>query len=251
MSKTLSEIHAECKAIFEKEFYETDWRSNACKVYDTLTEGCEDKEDCIGENFNQLIQQIVDEWFTNYKPGAKVDYYFYNYILLLYLFVERVDLIFAVVNKDDKSKIFRDFHQMEFPALRRINKWANFIKHPKEFLFTHWPYFYFPDESPPTNPGDVVIDYEFIKQHYYSEKQPPPKVLENNNRVYVAMPDLVDLTQRFCNEMNVFFDFICSNKLVADFLRKKSTIEEIYSSDDDDEDSEESSEAATGQITTG
>lgn len=236
----LTHIHSQCAAIFKRElFHESDsmslGRSNACRVYDTLTEDRCDRQDSIGENFNRLIRQIADEWFGNYHPKDNLDYYFCNYLLLLYLVVERVDLIFSVVNKDDKSKIFRDFQEKRFPTLRRINKWANFIKHPKEFLFTHWPHYFLASQPRPTiNVGDVVIDYEFIKNHYYSESKPSPKILENNDSVYVEVPGLIDLTQKFCEEMNVFFDFICRNEIVADFLRQKSTIEELYSSSDDD-----------------
>ena len=233
----LPKLHKKCHEAFKAGLYEsgdTENVSNACKVYDRLIETCPDKDDCIGENFNQLIEKIELEWFQGYTPQTHVDYYFYNYVLLLYLFVERVDLIFEVVNKDGKSKIFNDYHHTKFPVLRRINKWANFIKHPKEFLFTHWPTFYFADDKPEIRSGDVVINYDFIKQHYFNEKQPRPKVLENNDKVYVEMPDLVKMTESFTAELNEFFDFICNNHLVAEFLRKKSTIEQMYDDETDD-----------------
>ena len=234
----LPKIHQDCGAIFKAELFDESvgdslGRSNACRVFDALTEEHCDRQDSIGENFNRLIRQIADEWFDSYHPSGSLDYYFCNYTLLLYLLVERVDLIFSVVNPEDKSKIFRDFQETRFKTLRKVNKWANFFKHPKEFLFTHWPNYFLATEARPTiNPGDVVIDYQFIKAHYYSESKPRPKILQNNNRVLVEVPDLVELTREFCAEMNVFFDFICRNDIVADFLRKKSTIEEIYATSD-------------------
>jgi hypothetical protein len=234
----LAQLHSRCSAVFRSELFEgfggsSLGRSNACKVYDALVGDCFDREDCIGENFNQLLHRVAEEWFGNYRPGRNSDYYFCNYILLLYLFVERVDQIFDVINKDGKSKLFRDYHEKNFATLRRINKWANFFKHPKEFLFTHWPKYCFASEMPVVSSGDVVINYEFIKQHYYSEKQPRPAILENNNRVYVEIPDLEELTRAFCKEMNTFFDFICANQLIADYLKQRSTIELIYESEED------------------
>jgi hypothetical protein len=245
----LQEIHKKCHEIFRKGFFEfpedededddnTKYfgPSNACKIYDKLTEGDDSRQDCIGENFNQLINRINDEWFENYSPGQNLDYYFYNYFLLLYLFVERVDLIFDVINKGGKSKLFNDFHFHNFKTLRIINKWANFIKHPKEFLFTHWAHYYIKnDEEMELSDGDIKIDTDFIFKHYFSESKERPVILENNNRVYVEVPNLEKITMEFCKEMNVFFDFICCNQVVADFLKKKSTIENYYEIDNDEE----------------
>lgn len=241
--ENLQEIHKKCYKIFRQGFFEfpdeqenEDTKyfgpSNACKIYDKLTEGDDSLQDCIGENFNQLIQLLDEEWFHNYKPGNNLDYYFYNYFLLLYLFVERVDLIFNIINKDGKSKLFNDYHYNNFKTLRIINKWANFIKHPKEFLFTHWPHFYIKNEEEILlKEGDVKIDTEFIFKHYFSESNERPVILENHNNVYVEVPCLEKITIEFCKEMNVFFNFICCNQVVADFLKKKSTIENYYEFD--------------------
>ena len=142
--KTIEEIHKECQKIFEDSFFgEQQGQSSACKIYDKLTEGDEKKQDCLGENFNQLLHRVNDNWFKSYKPTNDIDYYFFNYILLLYLFVERVDLVFDIISEKDKTKLFNDFNAHNFKTLRKINKWANFVKHPKEFLFTHWAQYYF------------------------------------------------------------------------------------------------------------
>ncbi|HPF12384.1 MAG TPA: hypothetical protein PKW08_13200 [Flavobacteriaceae bacterium] len=237
----LGEIHKRCKEIYRREFYnespdgsisldvDYSWPTNACKVFDKLTDDTGIGENCLGENFNQLIQNINDEWFSNYTPNYNLSFYFMNYFLLLYLFVERVDLIFEVINPESKSKLFRDFQHNNFKTLRKINKWANFIKHPKEFLFTHWPK-YFIEGSPDfeIQETDVKIDTNFIFNHYFSSSKPPPIILTNNQRVFVEIPNLEKITEDFCKEMNLFFEFICNNDIVADFLRKKSTIEDYY-----------------------
>lgn len=240
----LEKLHETCHKIFRKSFFEFPddndndeikfyGSSSACKIYDKLTEDDYTKQDCIGENFNQLIHRLENNWFENYKPTNDLDYYFFNYFLLLYLFVERVDLIFEVINKDGKSKIFNDYLFNNFKTLRKINKWANFIKHPKEFLFTHWPTYYFEgDTGILLSEGDVKIDTDFIFNHYHNDKQTRPVILENNNRVFVEVPNLENITIEFCKEMNLFFDFICCNQMVADFLKKKSTIENYYNYDE-------------------
>jgi len=248
MKTELQIIHQECHKIFREGFYEAPednhdenlkyyGPTSACRIYDKLTDGDDSLQDCIGENLNQLIQKVEENWFDNYKPNSDLDFYFFNYILLLYLFVERIDLIFDVLNKDGKSKLFSDFQYNNFKTLRKINKWANFVKHPKEFLFTHWPKYYIEGkQSLVIEASDVKIDTDFIFNHYNNESQPRPVILQNNQRVFVEIPDLQNLTREFCKEMNIFFDFICSNQIVADFLKKKSTIPLIYDYDSSDYD---------------
>lgn len=235
--KDLVTIHKNCKEIFVKGFFQTDESgevnicgpSMACRIYDALTEGDGSKQDCIGENFNQLIHRLKDNWFDSYRPSGDLDYYFFTYTLWLYLFVERVWIIFEVINPNDKSKLFSDFMQTNFKTLRKINKWANFIKHPKEFLFTHWPHYYLEgSQQIILEEDDIIIDTDFIFKHYFSEKNERPVKLLNNSKVYVEIPDMEKITDDFCREMNIFFDFICSNRIVADFLKKRSTIENHY-----------------------
>jgi hypothetical protein len=125
----LETIHTKCHKIFRDKFFQNpdDFNndavkfygpSSACRIYDKLTEDGA-KQDCIGENFNQLIQRIEGNWFENYKPTDDLDYYFFNYCLLLYLFVERVEIIFNVINSDGKSKLFNDFKHNNFKTLKK------------------------------------------------------------------------------------------------------------------------------------
>lgn len=242
----LKPIHSSCHSIFRKSFYkypeneenqeiEYHGPSSACKIYDKLTEGDQNKQNSIGENFNKLINLVDDNWFQAYSPKQDLEYYFMNYCILLYLFVERVEIIFQVINKDGKSKLFNDYRFNNFKTLTKITKWANFFKHPKEFLFTHFATFYFEgDKEIVIHDGDVKVDTDFIFNHYDNEKQPRPVILENNESVLVEVPNLEKLTTDFCYEMNLFFDFICSNQVVADFLKNKSTIKNhwYYNIDD-------------------
>lgn len=241
--KSLKEIHEGCHKIFRASFFEVPednsndaltWlgASKACKIYDKLTEGDVTKQDSIGQNFNQLIIRLDNNWFEKYLPTDDLDYYFFNYFLLLYLFIERVDIIFDIISDKGKTKLFNDFQQQNFKTLRKINKWANFIKHPKEFLFTHWPKYYIEGETIELQDGDVKIDTDFIFNHYFSESKERPIILQNNKSVYVEIPNLEIITTEFCKEMNIFFEFICNNQIVADFLKKKSTIENFYNFDE-------------------
>ena len=226
----LIETHKNCKKIFEESLIESEnGRSFACKMWDVMTDKNDNHENCLGENFNQLIQTINDDFFENYTPSrnTKLDFYFTTYILWLYLIVERIDFVFDVVNKDNKSKLFGDFKENNFQTSQLIKKWANFIKHPKEFIFSHWPA-YVVEGSEISNPNEaIIINADFVKKHY-TKSDSRITELENCINVVVLVPELTNLTTGFCKELNTFFDFICDNKVVSDFLRKKTTLEYYY-----------------------
>lgn len=227
---TLVEIHKKNKEIFLSKLYRDDKpHSNACNIYDTITDGAKNCEDCLGENLNSLIVSVVDDFFTNYTPAfnTQIDFYFSTYNFWLYTFVERIDFVFKVLNKDNENKLFADYHKKNFKTLADIRKWMNFIKHPKEFLFCHWPKYVFHKEQIPNNDKVITIDINFIRNYYAETKVRIPK-LEKQDQVWVLVPDLVELTENFCNELNVFFDFICKNQIVSDYLKEKTSIEYIY-----------------------
>jgi hypothetical protein len=227
---SLKEIHIACREIIIKELFEDGYGgpSLCCRMYDAMIED-DNCENCIGENFNQRVIRLIDNWFDRFTPEADIDYYFESYNLQLYLFFERIEFVFNVVNHGRKNKLFNDFYFHNFKIMTKIAKWANFIKHPKEFLFTHWPIYYFEGTSTITlNEGDVLVNTDFIFNHYMSDKKPSPTILENNSKVYVELPDLIELTQGFCDELNIFIDFISKNQLVYKYLEKKSTIEDYY-----------------------
>jgi hypothetical protein len=201
--ENLSKIHEECKVIFEQELIEADGgRSLACKIWDTMTEGRDNYENCLGENFNQFIQAVRNDFFDNYSPSSNtgLNFYFTTYILWLYLIVERVDFVFDVVNKDGKSKLFSDFKENNFKTCQLIKKWANFIKHPKEFVFAHWPQYTM--GSAEVVDGTTVVNDAFVVKHYSKSDSRTPE-LENSRSVVVIIPDLVNLTSNFCLELNL------------------------------------------------
>jgi hypothetical protein len=147
--------------------------------------------------------------------------------------VERVDFVFDVINKDNKSKLFADFKELNFKTSQLIKKWANFIKHPKEFIFSHWPQYIM--EGPEIENANelIIIDGEFVKKNY-TKSDSRINELENCDRVIVLVPELINLTSEFCKELNMFFDFICENKIVSDFLKKKTTLQFYYEEEESD-----------------
>ncbi|WP_157499493.1 hypothetical protein [Flavobacterium commune] len=232
----LGNIHENCKKIFRENLFSHPLGNyngfkghfggtKASDMYYKFIYNDNSKRNSIGENFHQLINRINDNWFENYKPTNDLDYYFFNYFLLLYLFVERVDVIFKAINKE--YKYFENF-----PTLQTIRKWSNFIKHPKEFLFTYWPIYYLEGSfHKELLLSDLKIDKDFIFKHYGSVKSERPLKLKKNCNVFVEVPDLENITKEFCDEMNFFFDLLCSNQILIDHLANTSTIEDYFDED--------------------
>lgn len=52
--------------------------------------------------------------------------------------------------------------------------------------------------------------------------------LENNPNIVVILPELIELTRNFIDELIKFIDFICKNDFIASILRTKSTIDDYY-----------------------
>jgi len=111
-------------------------------------------------------------------------------------------------------------------------------------MFTHWPTYFMEgqDDDIVIAETDVKIDTDFIFKHYFSEKNERPYMLENNQKVFVEVPNFIKLTKDFCAELNLFFEFICQNQIVADYLGKKSTIKNYYEPEDEIESIEEDCE---------
>lgn len=220
----LTETHKKCAEIFNSKLLEENsWRSNACQIWDVLTEQKEGVDNCIGENFNQMIQALLEEWFEQYEPknGGHPEFYIKTYIIWLYLFYERIEFL---LNEIDPK---RDFHLIQeyYRTLRTMNTirlWANFIKHPKQFIYVHWPEYIFEGERFDKTNDTVLVNTSFLKDHYSSEQNDQPITLKNKDTVVVQFPNLVKLTEGFCDELNGFFKFICNNELISSHLRSVS-----------------------------
>lgn len=222
---TLKEIHEECRKIIIDKMFENNYpeRSVCCKIWDQMTTN-EKCENSIWENFNQRLWYLVGNWFDNYSPKDEEDiiYYFENYFLQLHLFTERIEFIFKMIDNTD-------YFKSHFTTLKLIRKWANFIKHPKHFSLSHWPEYYFEWDDFIKNDRDIIIDSTFIKKHYSSKrKEDDPIILENGENIIIKVPNLLELTDKFCDELNTFINFVCSDEKVISALKAKSTIENYY-----------------------
>lgn len=226
MSKSIDliSIHEKCGNIFNSELLESpNGRSVACSIWDAMIGDDGSDDNCIGENFNQLIQTVKSGWFEEYKPKGNtiIQFYCYTYIFWLYLFLERIEVILNEIDPDRSYGPINEFHR-SLKNMNEIRLWANFMKHPKNFIFVHFPQFSFIGKAISKTDNTKIINTSYLKDHYSSEKQNKPDELDNNDNVIVQFPKLDDLTLGFCKDLKNFINFLCENKMLRDKLRKKS-----------------------------
>ena len=204
----LEKIHRACKEIFDASLMQKNsGRSNACQIWDVLTERISGCDNCIGENFNQMIRAMRLEWFNHFKPSSESDhpeFYIETYIIRLYLFLERMEFLFNEIDPDQSFALVQNYRN-ELKTMNIIRLWANFIKHPKEFVYVHWPIYIIEGEKYSKSDETILVSTSFLKDHYSSEKNIRPEHLKNKDTVVVQFPKIEELTKGFCKDLNSFF----------------------------------------------
>lgn len=162
-----------------------------------------------------MVYVISSCWRYSYRV-----LYLYLFILAI-LILERIEFIINQIDPERKFGCIKEFHR-NLKTMDEIRVWVNFIKHPKNFLFVHWPNFTFVGQKIEKTPNTILINTSFLKAHYSSERQDKPESIENKNEIIVLFPKLPTLTKVFCKELKEFIRFICDNKMIAQALEKKS-----------------------------
>lgn len=146
-------------------------------------------------------------------------------IVKLYLFVERAHELFKIMS------LPQEYRAREFQCFHLIHKWANFIKHPKAFMFCHAPEYAVNN----TNTSfDLIVDCEFVKKYYAGDKRNLElyKKLENNPSVVVSYPSAESLIIGFAEEVAKIEPLISNNQVYRELLHEKSTLEAYFEVED-------------------
>jgi len=209
------------------------------EISETYLDNEEDGVNALADNFEYLIQLIREDFLTNYEPKetVRIEYYFGTYIYWLYLVTERVHTVLDFINPDGKFKIINDFKYKNFETLKEIKNWCIFLKHPKEFIFSHLNSYSMETDTDTLELYKdtsffTLIDKTYIEKNYTKNSKKLPG-LENNQGVVIVLPELEDLTKRFCDELIIFKDFLIKNDIIADFLKDKTNIENYYNQEQD------------------
>jgi len=216
-----------CADIFESIAYpDENMDGLMCKIHDAFGSNNTKHHNCLGCNLDSSTHQIY-MFLTQKDNHTDLELSATIYILLMYLLIERIQTIFEIIGLPESYRI------KYFQVFQRINKWANFIKHPKAFVLCHHPVFIL-ENDPELNilkkESQVIIDNSFIFKYYSGDnnKKELFQELANKNDVLVIYPDFVKLTQDFCQALTKFVELIEKNEVYRDILNDKATIKDFF-----------------------
>lgn len=220
----ISEELKKCSGIVAAELFPNDGESALCSLHDCFHDRDGGDHNCLGCNFADTTIWI-QKYLSRAETFDSVDEAYVFYILRLYLFVERVYVIFEIIKLPD------EYRHRHFGVLRDIHKWANFLKHPNSFLLVHHPtYSYDGDSAFDRTSHSLVIDQQFVNEHYSSPTHNKKlwDALQNKRDVAVLFPNPERLTRDFCVAANKFISVVRDNSVFREILASRSTYENYY-----------------------
>ena len=196
-----------------------------CSIHELFYNGEDKAHNCIGCNladYTKLMYTAIENLNINSPIEA-----FSSTILYAYLLVERFEEIFKIV------ELHKSYRLKHFQVFVKIRRWANFLKHPKAFMFVHHPIYYFENDvtiEDADSDSYIFIDQSFIDE-YYSDGEKNTKLyktLSNKKDVIVLLPDYSELIHEFCAAQKKFIELISKNEVFRELLDGKSTLKNYF-----------------------
>ncbi len=229
----VKEMLIKSQTIFKQEMFEYKTESGdmlMCSIKDAFADFYSHGHNCLSCNL-QEDAELIDVFLSS----AGIIYcnekdFFVIYIMLLYLLTEKIFEIKKIIGLPESYKA------KDFEVLRTIKLWANFYKHPKAFILTHHPKYYF-DTDPEVvelrkDINNKIIDLPFLNKYYKGEDKNKYKNLVSelmkNENVKVVIPSIDNLTHEFCNACAVFIKIIKENKAYREILNDLTTLEYYF-----------------------
>ena len=179
---------------------------------------------CLACTLNDSLDNIYKFLLSN-RYSKNLEYTFTIYILLMYLLVEKLQTIFKIVG------ITHDYVESSWPILIEIRKWANFVKHPKGFLFAHHPEFIFEDDLVPKEKRrwKKITYSNFIDPLYKREDEIKFKrtihEFANKSQLLVVIPNPERMARDLNNVCRKFCLIIKENPYFREILSKHTVLE--------------------------
>ena len=220
----LRDIFKQCYELFHHRICPDHEYSSLCSLHDSFGGIGPEHHNCLGCNFADVTVWI-DRFLSRHGAFEDLAEVFTFYLLRLYLFVERANIIFDVI------KLPEEYRHRHFAVFKDVHKWANFIKHPNSFVLVHHPTHSFVGD-PTFNRAAfaVVIDQEFVNEHYSAPVHNKKlwDALENKKNVAVLYPQPVVLTASFCDAADHFIAVVRDNAVYREILASRSTYQNYF-----------------------
>lgn len=210
-----------CSIKYDKTF-DVKGYSNLCDIHNVFKKSKgRNSHSCIACNLSETAYLLTKAIRNTDNVENQFDA-FVAFLLPAYLLVERFEEVFRIIKLPDYYEL------KHFQTFKQIRRWANFLKHPKAFLFVHHPSYYFDDEVEIDNSKNeyVIINSSFIKDHYQGDKNNVKlySTLINNDKVLVIFPNLLKLVDEFIAAQNLFRNLILNNTVFQEILTEKSVL---------------------------
>lgn len=218
----LVHVRQEFKKVFEifvAHNYPKDKETLMCSIHESFHG---DGHNCVGCNLEKS-SKLIANYLKQHETFETPDYVFTSYIWFLYLMTTRMEEYIDIMSLPESVK------QKKFGTFQKVKRWANFIKHPKAFMFVHHPCYSFEGTPVPAGCDDihyeVVINDEFVKE-FYSGGQNNGKLMRKLAKiegVMVEFPNPVVLMEEFVITQKNFVELIYDNKMIRELLDEKAT----------------------------
>lgn len=182
---------------------------------------------CLACNLNDSLEHVY-KFLRSNRYLTKIEYTFSIYILLLYLLIEKLHTVFKVI------EISFEFVEENWPILIEIRKWANFIKHPKGFLFAHHPVYIIEDEPIPdaqkewkkiTYSNFIVLFYDRERKEKFQQTMIE---FANQSELIVLIPNPERMAKELNSACTEFCQMIKDNPQYRVILTEHSVLENYY-----------------------
>lgn len=205
--------------VFVEHNYPEEGDTLMCSIHQSFHD---EGHNCVACNLEESAD-LIASYLKNYKVFESSFSVFTSYIWFLYLMAIRIEEYINIMSLPEGVQ------QKKFGIFQKIKRWANFIKHPKAFMFVHHPCYSFEGLPIPSscdeNQHEIIIDDKFVKEFYSNGNKNGKLItkLTNKEGVRVEFPNPVNLMEEFVIAQKNFVDLICENKLIQEILEEKAT----------------------------
>jgi hypothetical protein len=241
MSKSLKEQFLEISKDFNEKFFNSD-EPKICELHDILDNG-NTHHNCISCNLSSNYELIKKHLDYN-QHFEDLEYAYSSTILLYYLLVEKFFVIFGSI---EQANLQPEGYKNSHSTMRKIWSWANFLKHPKAFMYVHEPKYLDVSkssikidsnkvESKVLEDNEYLLHYEalidddFVEKYYMSKNNNIDlyNQLKNKTDVWVVFPNFIQINEGLKSEISAFEFLVKNNIIIKEHLHKDASILDFW-----------------------
>lgn len=162
----LKELVKKSREIFKQKMFECETSSGdtlMCSINEAFAGFHSNGHNCLGCNLQDDVN-LIEKFLSTAETYEEINDLFRVYLLLLYVFSEKIFEVMKIIGLPPSYK------EKEFEVFRTVKLWANFNKHPKAFILTHHPEYYFDTDTAIENlkkdNQNKIIDLLFLSKYY-------------------------------------------------------------------------------------